>query len=66
LGVRYATLPFSPNDDQAHEIDLALGTGVSFAGNRGILDAVLERAFRSGAGARERAWQFSMSLTVRP
>jgi hypothetical protein len=66
LGARYATLPFSPTDDQAHEVDVALGTGISFAGNRGLLDVVLERAFRSGAGARERAWQFSMSLTVRP
>jgi len=66
LGARYATLPFSPTDDQAHEVDVALGTGISFAGNRGLVDLVLERAFRSGAGARERAWQFSASLTVRP
>jgi hypothetical protein len=66
LGARYARLPFSPNDSQAHEVDVALGTGISFAENRGVLDVVLERAFRSGAGARERAWQFSMSLTVRP
>lgn len=66
VGVRYATLPFAPGDEQAHEVDVALGTGVAFAGNRGLLDAVLERAFRDGAGARERAWQFSVSLTVRP
>jgi hypothetical protein len=66
LGARYATLPFSPNDDQPHEVDLAVGTGIAFAGNRGLVDVVLERAFRSGAGARERAWQFSASLTVRP
>jgi hypothetical protein len=66
LGARYATLPFSPTDDQAHEVDVAFGTGFAFAGNRGLVDLVLERAFRSGAGARERAWQFSASLTVRP
>jgi hypothetical protein len=66
LGARYAMLPFSPNDDQAHELDLSLGTGLAFAGNRGLLDIALERAFRSGAGATERAWQVSVSLTVRP
>jgi hypothetical protein len=66
LGARYATLPFAPGDEQAHEVDLALGSGIAFAGNRGLVDAVLERAFRSGGGARERAWQFSLSLTVRP
>jgi hypothetical protein len=66
LGVRYATLPFSPDDDQAHEFDLALGTGFSFAESRGVIDVTMERAFRSGAGARERAWQLSLALTVRP
>jgi hypothetical protein len=66
LGARYAMLPFSPTDDQPHEVDVALGTGISFAESRGLVDVVLERAFRSGAGARERAWQFSLSLTVRP
>jgi hypothetical protein len=66
LGARYATLPFSPTDEQAHEVNVSLGTGLAFAGNRGLLDLSLERAFRSGAGATERAWQVSVSLTVRP
>jgi hypothetical protein len=66
LGARYARLPFSPTDDQAHELDLSIGTGLAFAGNRGLLDLALERALRSGAGASERAWQVTMSLTVRP
>ena len=66
LGVRYARLPFAPGDEQAHELDLAVGTGVAFAGRRGLLDFALERAFRDGAGASERAWQVAVSLTVRP
>ncbi len=66
LGFRYATLPFTPSDDQPHEITLALGTGVTFAGNRALLDVALERAMRDGGGASERAWQLSWTMTVRP
>jgi hypothetical protein len=66
LGFRYATLPFSPTGEQPHEIDLALGSGIVFAGRRGIIDVALERAIRNGAGASERAWQLSVMMTVRP
>lgn len=66
LGFRYAQLPFAPGSEQAREIDLALGTGLVFASNRGLVDFTLERALRDGAGVSERAWQISVSMTVRP
>ena len=66
LGFRYAQLPFAPGSEQPREIDLALGTGLVFASNRGLVDLTLERALRDGAGVSERAWQVSVSMTVRP
>ncbi|MDH4045101.1 MAG: hypothetical protein OEW06_11640, partial [Gemmatimonadota bacterium] len=63
---RYATLPFSATDEQPHELTAALGIGLAFAGGRGLIDAAIERAMRSGAGAEESAWQLSWTVTVRP
>jgi hypothetical protein len=66
VGVRYATLPFSANDQQPHELDVAFGLGVAMAGGRGLVDLALERAMRRGAGASENAWQFLWTVTIRP
>lgn len=66
LGVRYATLAFSPTDQQPHELEFALGSGIVFADRRGVIDLALERVLRDGAGASERAWQLSVMMTVRP
>ncbi len=66
LGYRYATMPFSPTDDQPFEVNFSLGLGAVFAGNRGLVDVALERAYRNGGGARETAWQVSWTVTVRP
>ncbi len=66
LGVRYAQLPFSPNDDQPTEWIAAAGTAYPFAGNRALIEASLERIFRDGAGARERVWQLSLGLSLVP
>jgi len=66
LGFRYATLPFSPTDEQPHEIDLALGLGVVFAASRGLVDLAVERVVRTGPGSDERGWQLSWTVTVRP
>jgi len=66
LGYRYATLPFSPTDEQPFEVNFSLGIGAVFAGNRGLVDVAVERAYRNGGGARETAWQVSWTVTVRP
>lgn len=66
LGYRYAMLPFSPTDEQPHEVSFALGAGAAFAGNRGLVDVAIERVFRNGAGARETAWELTWTVTVRP
>ena len=66
LGFRWAQLPFSPNREKPREIDLSIGTGLVFAGNRGLLDVAVERVFRDGAGVSERAWQVTVGMTVRP
>lgn len=65
-GFRYAQLPFSATGNQPREIDVALGSGVSFAGNRAVIDVTLERAFRDGGGASERAWYLMLGITVIP
>jgi hypothetical protein len=66
VGVRYATLPFAPVDEQPHELVLAAGVGGAFAQNRGLVDLAAERVTRSGAGASENAWQLTWTVTVRP
>jgi hypothetical protein len=66
LGVRYATLPFSPTDDQPREIGISAGLGLVLSGGRGLVDLALERARRTGAGSAETAWQLSWTVTVRP
>jgi hypothetical protein len=66
VGIRYATLPFSPVDEQPHELNLAGGTALGLAGGRAVIDLAVERVMRDGGGARERAWALAVSLTVRP
>jgi hypothetical protein len=66
LGARYATLPFSPSDEQASEFLVSAGTAMRFAGGRASLEASVERIMRDGAGAEERAWFLMFALTVMP
>jgi hypothetical protein len=66
VGFRYATLPFSPVEDQPREIDLSAGSGILFGGNRALFEFAVERVLRDGGGASERAWQISVGLTLRP
>jgi hypothetical protein len=66
LGYRYATLPFSPTGRQPYEYGLSGGLGIAFGGGRGLIDVAVERLIRDGAGAREKAWQLSWTVTVRP
>jgi hypothetical protein len=66
LGVRYATLAFSPTAEQPHELDVSGGTGLSLARDRAQLSAAVERAIRDGGGTAERAWQVTIGFQIRP
>jgi hypothetical protein len=66
FGVRYAQLPYSPNDDQPTEWNFAVGTGAPFAANRAVIDLALQRFTREGAGASEQGWYFAVGITVTP
>lgn len=66
LGFRYAQLPFAPDARRPRELDFSAGTGVAFANSRGLLDVVVERVLRDGTDVRERVWQISVGMTVRP
>jgi hypothetical protein len=66
LGFRYAELPFSPTNDQPREVDISLGSGVNVASGRASLEFSVDRIFRKGAGADERAWYMTFSVTLRP
>jgi hypothetical protein len=66
LGIRYAQLPYSPNDDQPTEWNFSVGTGAPFAANRAVIDLALQRFRRDGAGASERGWYFTVGVTITP
>jgi hypothetical protein len=68
LGVRRATLPFPVTTGaEAKEFGVSVGTGFSFAADRGALSLALERAWRSEAqGFNEHAWIFTAGVSVRP
>jgi hypothetical protein len=66
LGIRRATLPFSPTSDQPHEITFTAGTGLSVANSRAQMLFAVERAMRDGAGVRERSWELTFGLHIRP
>lgn len=66
LGARHATLPFSARETQPKEFTLSAGSGFFLAGGRVALDLSVERALRSGAGAREQAWHVAGGITVVP
>ena len=66
VGVRYATLPFSPVASQPHEWGFSAGTGTRFASNRGQLNVTIERLLRDGARVVERAWHVSVGISIQP
>jgi hypothetical protein len=67
VGYRQRDLPFSLTATQMTERFYAAGIGIPVAGPRTIVDLGLQRASRgSVSGVRERAWIFSVALTVRP
>ncbi|MSR07566.1 MAG: hypothetical protein EXR93_10955 [Gemmatimonadetes bacterium] len=66
LGIRYATLPFSPTGDQPHEVNLSGGTRVRFAQNRVTFDLGVERTVRNGGLVNETAWQLNLGFEITP
>lgn len=66
FGVRYRQLPFSNVATQPTETVITGGTGVLLAGGRASLDASVERFRRSGGGADERGWYFSLGVILIP
>jgi hypothetical protein len=66
LGYRYRELPFSNVATQPTETVLTGGTGIAFAGGRAGLDASVERFHRSGGGASEQGWYFSLGVVIIP
>ncbi|HEX5387533.1 MAG TPA: hypothetical protein VFW66_12570 [Gemmatimonadales bacterium] len=68
LGVRYAKLPFPlVAGAKPKEYGVAIGSGFSFAADRGALALAIERAWRSGdPGYSEHAWLITTGVTIRP
>jgi len=68
LGFRYAQLPFPlAVGATAKEYGVSLGSGYSFAADRGALDLSVERAWRSqDPQFFERAWIVTAGVTIRP
>jgi hypothetical protein len=68
IGFRYAELPFplSPGAT-ASEFGVAVGSGLTFAADRGGIDVAVERAWRRQDDQfNERAWLITAGVTVRP
>lgn len=69
LGVHHTTLPFPlQSAGQGRETGIAIGTGSHIGlGGRASFNAALERIWRSeGAQFRERAFQLTAGITIRP
>ncbi len=66
LGLRYRQLPFSNVATQPTELVLAGGSGLFLANGRAAVDFAVEHLRRSGGGADERGWHFSLGVTVIP
>jgi hypothetical protein len=66
LGYRYRQLPFSNVVTQPTETAFTGGTGLLLGGGRASLDASVERFHRSGGGADEEGWYFSLGVIIIP
>jgi hypothetical protein len=66
LGYRSRDLPFLYEGQAVRERALAFGLGVPLAAGRTMIDIGFVRASRAAAGARERAWQLSIGVGIRP
>jgi hypothetical protein len=67
FGAHYATLPFLLEvGQQPTEAGVAAGSGMSFAQDRGGIDVALEYLWRSAGEFKERVFQLSFGVSVRP
>ena len=67
FGGHYATLPFPLQPGvQPTEFGLSIGTGTRFAQERAGVDVALEHVWRSAGDFDERAFVFSVGVSVRP
>ncbi|HET7424066.1 MAG TPA: hypothetical protein VFJ92_10910 [Gemmatimonadales bacterium] len=67
FGGHYATLPFLLEvGQQPTEIGVSAGTGMSFAQDRGGIDMALEYLWREAGEFKERVFQLSFGVSVRP
>lgn len=73
LGARHRGLPFGVGGAKIRETSFGGGAGLPLGGGRALADVAIQRALRSPDGgtatvngARERAWQLSVGVTVRP
>ena len=65
-GYRTRDLPFAAAGKAVQEKLVTGGMGAPLSGGRATIDLAVQRATRSGGSASERAWMFSVGLTVRP
>ncbi len=67
FGGHYATLPFLLElGQQPTEVGVSAGSGMSFAQDRGGIDLALEYLWRSAGEFKERVFQLSIGVAVRP
>jgi hypothetical protein len=67
VGGQTRTLPFPAAGLQVRETNVAAGLGLPFTFQRAMIDASVQRAFRSApTGFSEAAWMLSVGLTIRP
>lgn len=65
-GLRWRTLPFPANGYDVKEKSVAFGLGTFLARGRASADFAAVRAMRDAGPVSERAWTFSVGLTIRP
>ena len=67
FGGHYATLPFLLEvGQQPTEVGVSAGSGMSFAQDRGGIDLAAEYLWRSAGEFKERVFQLSIGVSVRP
>ena len=65
-GARSRTLPFDLGTADVSEASYAFGVGIPLALGRASVNLAAQRAMRSGGGAQENAWLFSLGLAIVP